>query len=92
MGSARFAERKDQRRDAAPKRMNTKQNVNAASRSLHRMVSVLFVSLVVWLAISCIIFRFRHPWATETETLLNVHNALLLKKVPYDQMRPREAR
>ena len=56
------------------------------------IVSAIIVVLILWLAISCTVFRFRHPWATETETILNVHNALLFKKVSYDEMRPREAR
>lgn len=44
---------------------------------------------VAWLAISTTIFRFRHPWATETELFLHIPEALMLKKITYNEMRPR---
>lgn len=49
----------------------------------------LLLALILWVSLSSVIFRLRHPWATETETLLNLHNAVLLRKVAYEDMRPR---
>ena len=48
------------------------------------------VAALIWLAISTMIFRFRHPWATETETFLHIPDAFMLRKVPYSEMRDRE--
>jgi len=48
------------------------------------------VAALLWVAISTMIFRFRHPWATETETFMHIPDAFLLRKVPYSQMRDRE--
>jgi hypothetical protein len=48
------------------------------------------VAALLWLGISTMIFRFRHPWATETETFMHIPDAFMLRKVPYAQMRDRE--
>lgn len=47
--------------------------------------------LIEWLVISAAVFRFRHPWVTETEVFLHMLNGdvLLLKGVDYEDMRPR---
>lgn len=49
----------------------------------------LAVAFFLWVVLSSIIFRFRHPWATETETLIHIVDAVMLKKVPYSEMRDR---
>lgn len=48
-----------------------------------------FVAAVLWLAISSAVFRFRHPWASETEVILHIPDAIMLRQVPYAEMRPR---
>ena len=50
----------------------------------------LIVAALLWLAISTLIFQFRHPWATKTETFLHMPDAFMLRKVPYSEMRDRE--
>lgn len=54
-------------------------------------VGVLIVGFL-WICAATIVFRFRHPWATETESLLNIHHALMFDKLSYDEMRPRYIR
>lgn len=46
--------------------------------------------LTIYFVIAQLTFGFRHPWATDTERLLNIHNAMLFRSVPYKMMRPRE--
>jgi len=50
----------------------------------------VIVAALLWVAISTTIFRFRHPRATETEVFLHIPDALMLRKVPYSEMRGRE--
>jgi hypothetical protein len=53
-------------------------------------VAAFLVLLYVVLAFT--VFSFRHPWATGTEKFLCTWDALTFQKVPYEVMRPREAR
>jgi hypothetical protein len=48
------------------------------------------VAALLWVAISTLIFQFRHPWATKTETFLHIPDAFMLRNVPYYEMRDRE--
>jgi len=57
---------------------------------LNQIGIVLFVIFLVWLLIGNIVFKIRHPWATETETLFNFHKVLTFQKVSYQEMRPRD--
>jgi hypothetical protein len=50
----------------------------------------VIVAALLWVTISTMIFRFRHPWATETEIFLHIPDAFMLRKVPYSEMRDRE--
>lgn len=52
-------------------------------------LSAVLVLAFVYAAISLIVLRFKHPWMTETEALLNFHNAVLFKSVKYEEARPR---
>jgi flagellar biogenesis protein FliO len=51
---------------------------------------LLVILAFVWLVTANVVFKFRHPWATETETLLNIKSMVLFQKVPYSEMRPRD--
>lgn len=57
---------------------------------MKNIIPIIAGLLIFWLVISNIVFAFRHPWATDIERLLYTKSALLFKKVPYSEMRPRE--
>lgn len=48
----------------------------------------LAAAALLWLVLSSAIFAFRHPWATDTERLIHIPDALVLRKIPHQQMRP----
>jgi hypothetical protein len=50
---------------------------------------VIICILVAWLVVAEIVFAVRHPWATDTERLIHIWDALTFKKLP-DGGRPRE--
>lgn len=49
----------------------------------------LGLACVAWVIIAIITFGFRHPWATDTERLIHIFDALAFRKVPYSEMRER---
>lgn len=88
---------------AATKSMNTAHSPNTTGgrpRWLYRLVGRakaiaetamvgLGVACVAWVIIATITFGFRHPWATDTERLIHIFDALAFRKVPYSEMRDR---
>jgi hypothetical protein len=42
---------------------------------------ILICIILLWLAIASMVFAFRHPWMTDTQRILNIHNIILLKNV-----------
>lgn len=46
-----------------------------------KIIAIICGALVGWLIISQVIFAIRHPWLTDTERLLNFHNAVLFHTV-----------
>lgn len=59
----------------------------AMNRYIKDLATIIAVALFAWLLFSVVVFKLRHPWMTETETFLNIPNAMLLRKIPYDEMR-----
>lgn len=57
---------------------------------LKSLLGLICVLVVIWFIVAEAVFGFRHPWATDTERFLHAGEAMLFKKVPYHQMRPRE--
>lgn len=53
------------------------------------LLQVAAMLLLLWVILGSVVFHFRHPWATETECFLNLHNAMLFRRIPYGEMRPR---
>ena len=50
------------------------------------------IGIVVWgwFIISHLLFAFKHPWATETERLVYMVEALTFQEIPYQTMRPND--
>ena len=44
---------------------------------------------VAYLIVASVVFRFRHPWMTETELIVHTIDALTFRSVPYHDARPR---
>jgi hypothetical protein len=40
-----------------------------------------------YLSISSVVFALRHPWATRTEQMIHIGDALMFNKVSYKEMR-----
>lgn len=59
-------------------------------RSYAAMALVTFVTL--YLLVASVVFGLRHPWATDTERLLHIGDALAFRTLDYEEMRPREGR
>jgi hypothetical protein len=43
----------------------------------------------VYFVVASITFGFRHPWATSTERLIYIREAMTFKRVTYQEMRQR---
>lgn len=52
-----------------------------------RLFVIIALSLSLWLVVGTMTFKFRHPWATDTEILFHIKEALLFKRVSYNEMR-----
>ena len=58
-------------------------------------ITNLFKDIAVWcafiflfyLAIANVVFALRHPWATRTEQLIHIVDALKFNKISYKEMR-----
>lgn len=50
----------------------------------------ILAGILLWVVVSVVAFRFRHPWATETETFVHWIEVLTFERVPYSDMRPRD--
>ena len=56
---------------------------------LNRSLSVVIYGAVAYLIVASVVFRFRHPWMTDTELIVHTIDALTFRSVPYHDARPR---
>ena len=61
-------------------------------RRVKQIASCLPAAAFLYAIIAGAVFALRHPWATDTETAVHIRSVLCFGKVPYDVMRPREAK
>ena len=45
--------------------------------------------VTAYIAVSLVVFSFRHPWMTDTERFVHTIDALMWRVVPYHDARPR---
>lgn len=45
------------------------------------------ILFLLWVWVAATIFRFRHPWATDTEIFMHLGDAVMLRKISYQEMR-----
>lgn len=50
-------------------------------RVVETIFTAIIVVIIVWFVIAGVVFRLRHPWATETEVTMNMDKALAFRKV-----------
>ncbi len=55
------------------------------SGRLRDLGMLLVLAAALWFAASTMVFRFRHPHATETQILFHLKDALLFREVPRSQ-------
>lgn len=54
-----------------------------------RSLSFVIYGAVAYLIVASVVFRFRHPWLTDTELIVHTIDALTFRSVPYRDARPR---
>lgn len=52
------------------------------------LASLLFVPML-YIFVASAAWRFRHPWATDTEVLLHLWDAMCWRSTAYEDFRPR---
>ena len=53
------------------------------------LLSFAVYGAVAYLVVASVVFRFRHPWMTDTELIIHTIDALTFQTVPYHDARPR---
>jgi len=56
-------------------------------RVVEAIVTAIIVVIIVWFVVAGVVFRLRHPWATETEVTMNMDKALGFRKVSREEIR-----
>lgn len=51
------------------------------------IIEAIIVVLIIWIFVGTTVFKFRHPWATSTETFMNMDKALGFRKVSIKELR-----
>ncbi len=74
--------------------MNTKTNSkNSLFMNWFLLAGAILLSvLMLWVILALTVWSFRHPWATKTEGLMYLPEAMKLERTSYEKMRPREVR
>ena len=53
-------------------------------------MAALALAAVFWLIVATAVFAFRHPWATDTERLIYLPEAMRFERIKYSEMRGRD--
>jgi hypothetical protein len=60
---------------------------NRCKEKLESLSIYLLMGSVIYLIVSSTVFAFRHPWATDMERFIHIGDALVFKKISYQEMR-----
>ena len=52
-----------------------------------RLLVVAGYAVALWAVLAGVVFAFRHPWATDTQRLTHIVDALLFRSVPHQILR-----
>jgi len=61
--------------------------INRCKEKLESLSIYLLMGSVIYLIVSSTVFAFRHPWATDMERFIHIGDALVFKKISYQEMR-----
>jgi hypothetical protein len=54
---------------------------------IKKLFFVIALPLFLWLIAGTVSFQVRHPWATDIEIMFYIKDALLFRRVSYNEMR-----
>jgi hypothetical protein len=57
--------------------------------AVEHSLSFVIYGAVAYFIVASVVFRFRHPWMTDTELIVHTIDALAFRAVPYHDARPR---
>jgi hypothetical protein len=61
--------------------------LNRITKLFKDIASGCIVIFLFYFAIASIVFALRHPWATRTEQMIHIGDALMFNKISYKEMR-----
>jgi len=61
--------------------------INRCKEKLESLSIYLLMGSVIYLIVSSTVFAFKHPWATDMERFIHIGDALVFKKISYQEMR-----
>jgi TRAP-type C4-dicarboxylate transport system permease small subunit len=64
-------------------------NSKIKQMTLIALMALMFAA-VFWLIVATAVFAFRHPWATDTERLIYLPEAMRFERMKYSEMRGRD--
>lgn len=59
----------------------------AVLRVVETIITAIIIIVMFWFVVAGVVFRLRHPWATETEIFVNMDKALGFRKVSQNEIR-----
>jgi hypothetical protein len=54
---------------------------------LKMVFSTLFLLVMLWVSCASIVFRYRHPWATDMEMIMRLDDVLMMRDLDYSDFR-----
>ncbi len=48
---------------------------------------IILIALLLWAVVGSVVFHCRHPWATEWECFVNMHNAMTFQQMTKEELR-----
>ncbi len=61
--------------------------IKRCKQELESLSIYLLILTVIYIIIANTVFAFRHPWATDMERFIHIGDALVFKKISYQEMR-----
>jgi len=61
--------------------------IKRCKQELESLSIYLLILTAIYIIIANTVFAFRHPWATDMERFIHIGDALVFKKISYQEMR-----
>lgn len=69
--------------------MNRVNRVNRVKIGQEKLITGIFIVVVVYLTIACLNFSLKHPWATQIQSMMCFKEILLFQTVDRNVIDPR---